>query len=232
LLLDCGFSLKELERRLEHLSLTPDAIDALLLSHEHSDHIRGAGSLCRRHGIPLWATYGTWQGANLGQIQDLHLFHADQASFRIGNIEITPFTIPHDAREPCQFRFHHAGLSLGVLTDAGSITRHVRKHLDDLDGLILEANHDQAMLAQGPYPPQLKRRVASDHGHLSNSQAAEILGILRLDGLQQLIAAHLSETNNSPQRCRETLLGRNPHFETRTTLLEQDSPSPWFTLVD
>lgn len=230
LLLDCGFSLKELELRLAKLGVEPESIDALLLTHEHSDHVRGAGSLCRRYGVSLWASYGTWQGANLGKVENLHLFHADQAAFQVGNIEIDPFTVPHDAREPCQFRFHHAGLSLGVLTDAGSITPHILKQLAGLDGLILEANHDEKMLADGPYPPKLKQRVAGNHGHLNNQQAAEALAALELERLQQLVAAHLSETNNSPALCREALLGRNPALEGRTELLEQDSVSPWFVL--
>lgn len=231
MLLDCGFSLKELELRLKQLEVEPDSLDAIFLTHEHGDHVRGAGSFCRRYKVALWATYGTWQGANLGRIDDLHLFHADQSSIRVGNLDISPFTVPHDAREPCQFSFQYKSLSLGVLTDAGSITPHVLKNLAKLDGLILEANHDETMLAQGPYPPQLKRRVAGNHGHLSNQQAANTLAALELEGLQQLVAAHLSETNNRPELCREALLGRNPELEGRTRLLEQDSVSPWFHLA-
>lgn len=230
-LLDCGFTLKETEHRLGQLGVDPRTLDAIFLSHEHSDHIRSAGSFCRRHKTQLWASYGTWQGANLGQVPDLHLFHADQASIRIKNLDISPFSIPHDAREPCQFRFEYRGLSLGVLTDAGSITPHILKRLSGLDGLILEANHDTELLRQGPYPFQLKQRVASNHGHLSNHQAANALSLLAHEGLQQLLAAHLSETNNRPELCREALLGRNPALEGRTRLLEQDSVSPWFGLV-
>jgi phosphoribosyl 1,2-cyclic phosphodiesterase len=231
LLLDCGFSLKELERRLAAIDVEPESLDALLITHEHADHLRGVAAFQRRYRPALWMSHGTWLGSGLGEVEDLHLFHADQGSFRIGDLSITPFTVPHDAREPCQYRFEYQRLRLGVLTDAGAITSHIQEVLDGVDALILESNHDPRMLAQGPYPPSLKRRVGGSLGHLSNLQAAEFLAQLGLDRLQRLVMAHLSEKNNCPGLARETLLGRFPQLEHKTTTLLQDEVSGWFDII-
>jgi phosphoribosyl 1,2-cyclic phosphodiesterase len=231
-LLDCGFSCREMEQRLAALAVEPDSIDAILLSHEHGDHLRGAAQFGARWRVPLWMSHGTCLGGRLEASSLLHLFHPDQARFRVGNLEITPFTVPHDAREPCQYHFAANGLRLVVLTDLGCVTPHILEVLDGVDGLVLETNHDEQMLIDGPYRWPLKKRVGGDFGHLSNRQAADILVRLERGTLQHLVAAHLSEKNNTPERARETVLERVPDMEARLTLLGQDGASGWFTLAN
>jgi phosphoribosyl 1,2-cyclic phosphodiesterase len=230
-LLDCGFSCREMENRLADLGVDPHSVNAILISHEHSDHLRGASRCSDRWGASLWMSHGTCRGARLADQQFLHLFHPDQASFRIGDLQIKPFTVPHDAREPCQYQFAYAGLKLSVLTDAGCATPHVLEMLDGIDALILETNHDEQMLINGPYHWGLKRRVGGDLGHLSNRQAAEILQQLDRPRLQHLVAAHLSDKNNSPDKAWCTLLDRAGDMEDRSSMLQQDRVSNWFDVL-
>ncbi len=202
LMIDCGFSCKETEKRLQQLEVAPDSIDAILVTHEHSDHISGVARYSRRYGTPVWMTPGTEAVHQGGEVAELNLFNSHR-SFRIGDMDIQPFPVPHDAREPCQFVFSDGQHRLGLLTDTGSITRHMVEALEGVDALILEFNHDPGMLADGPYPPGLKARVGGDFGHLSNRQAADLLGRLDLGRLKLLVAAHLSEKNNHPDLARE-----------------------------
>jgi len=204
LMVDCGFSCKETEKRLQRLDVEPDSIDAILVTHEHSDHIAGVARYSRRFGTPVWMTPGTEAVHQGGEVAELNLFSSHQP-FRIGDIGIQPFPVPHDAREPCQFVFSDGQWRLGLLTDAGSITRHMIEALDSLDAFILEFNHDPDMLEAGPYPPGLKARVGGNFGHLSNGQAADLLGRLDLRRLKLLVAAHLSEKNNCPELARSHL---------------------------
>jgi phosphoribosyl 1,2-cyclic phosphodiesterase len=204
ILVDCGFSLRESEERLQRLGCEAESIDAILVTHEHGDHIRGVGLLARRYGIPVWATRGTVNGSQPGEVPSLNLFDVDQ-TLAIGDLEIQPFPVPHDAREPCQFVFSNGDRRLGLLTDTGSSTPHIHARLSCCDALILECNHDPQMLAEGPYPPSLKQRVGGNWGHLSNGQAAQILSEIDTDGLQYLVAAHLSDKNNTPSLAREAL---------------------------
>lgn len=203
LLVDCGFSLRETERRLQRLDRCAEQISAILVTHEHSDHASGVALLSRRHRIPVWSTAGTRAacGPDLAHAQ----VFSSHESFVLGDLEVHPFPVPHDAREPVQFVFHDGRCRLGQLTDTGTLTPHIEAQLAACDGLLLECNHDRAMLAQGPYPPPLKARVGGDYGHLSNEQAARLLG--RLDGsrLQHVVAAHLSEKNNTPVLARQAL---------------------------
>ncbi len=204
LMIDCGFSCAETEKRLDRLEIEPESIDAILVTHEHSDHIAGVARFSRRFGTEVWMTHGTELMHQGGELAALRCFSSHQ-SFRIGDITVDPFPVPHDAREPCQFVFSRGESRLGLLTDAGSITRHMVEALDGLDALILEFNHDPQMLAEGPYPPSLKARVGGDYGHLSNSQAASLLEKLDLGRLKLLVAAHLSEKNNHPDLAHEHL---------------------------
>jgi phosphoribosyl 1,2-cyclic phosphodiesterase len=135
--------------------------------------------------------------------------------------------VPHDAREPCQFVFESDGRRLGLLTDAGCVTPHMLRMLRDCDALVLEFNHDHELLANGPYPLSVRRRVASDLGHLSNEQAASLLDRLPHGGLSRLCVGHLSESNNDPARVWESIQGVSSSLSERTRLLEQDRPSPW-----
>ncbi|MBD3671715.1 MAG: MBL fold metallo-hydrolase [Gammaproteobacteria bacterium] len=195
LLVDCGFSAREVETRLASLQLTPADIDAILVTHEHGDHVSGVGVLARKHDIPVWMTVGTSLQFNGGTLPSLQHFSGHE-SFAIRDIEIVPYTVPHDAREPCQFVFRNGVHSLALLTDVGNITPHIVEMVDGVDGFLLECNHDLQMLQNGPYPTSLKQRVAGRLGHLSNDQAAELLMRMDHSRLQHLVAMHLSDQNN------------------------------------
>lgn len=198
LLVDNGFSVKETEMRLARLGLVVEQISAILVTHEHGDHIRGVGPLARKYSIPVWTTRGTASHIGLGQLPVVNYIDVHQP-LEVGEIEVQPFPVPHDAREPCQFAFDDGAKRLGVLTDTGSITPHIVDMLSGCDALILECNHDTAMLRNGSYPQSLKARVGGRFGHLSNEQAADLLAQLDTQHLQHLVAAHLSEQNNTPQ---------------------------------
>jgi len=205
-LIDCGFSLAETELRLAAQGQKPEELSAILVTHEHGDHIRGVGVLSRRYGIPVYMTAGTWRGYRREDISALHCISPHEA-FRIGALEIQPVAVPHDTVEPCQFVLASSRSRLGVLTDLGSITAHVQEAYRDCDALVLEFNHDEDLLEQGPYPASVKRRVASDWGHLSNRQAAAFLSQAMQGPLQHLVVAHISETNNSLAHAEAALAG-------------------------
>lgn len=199
LMLDCGFTLKETEIRLERLGKTGHDLDAILVTHEHSDHLKGVGALARKYKKPVYLTAGTYHQGRLGNLPLTQWVNCHQ-SFVIKDIRVQPVPVPHDAREPCQYVFAHAGRKLGVLTDLGSLTPHVEAHYTDLDALVLEFNHDLQMLQEGPYPYQLKQRILSNYGHLSNAQAAQLLVRISCDKLQHLVLSHISQQNNSKDR--------------------------------
>ena len=204
LMLDCGFSLRETEQRLERLGYGAETLTALLLTHEHSDHIRGAGPLARKYDLPVWGTRGTLAHPGLGRLP--HTVPIDvHRALQIKTIQVQPYPVPHDAREPCQFVFSAGEKRLGVLTDVGASTTHIEKVLSGCDALLLECNHDEQMLAQGPYPPSLKQRVGGNFGHLSNRQAADLLARLDNSRLRHLVIAHVSEQNNSSKLARQAL---------------------------
>jgi phosphoribosyl 1,2-cyclic phosphodiesterase len=221
-LVDCGFSCSETEKRLARLSLQPGDLAAILVTHEHSDHIAGVAGLSRRFRLPVWMTAGTEAAHRGGELAEYHCINSHRA-FRIGNLQVQPFPVPHDAREPCQFVFSDGRRRLGLLTDVGSITAHMLQTLDQLDGLILECNHDPAMLAEGPYPAGLKQRVGGPFGHLNNQQAADIIKNISTERLQHLVAAHISEKNNRPELalgCLAEAVG-----ESSSSILAADQPA-------
>ncbi len=198
LLVDCGFSLRQFKLRLQKLELLPENIDAILVTHEHSDHSGGVTRIASTFNIPVWATGGTARSAfdpafNFHNIRGGH-------SISIGDVNILPVTVPHDASEPVQFIFEDrtGGRKLGLLTDTGHITNHIVDAYNDLHGLLLEFNYDEVMLDQGPYPLSIKQRVAGDLGHLSNEQSVSLLRRIKTSQLSCLIAGHISENNNSP----------------------------------
>ncbi|WP_348766759.1 MBL fold metallo-hydrolase [uncultured Salinisphaera sp.] len=204
LLIDCGFSAREMERRLARLELTPSDIDALVITHEHDDHWRGVSRFSRRHEIPVWLTPGT-QAAKATDALAATELYSPHEPFAIGDLELFPYPVPHDAREPAQLIVGNGDKRLGILSDSGYATPHVREMVDACDALVLECNHDPDMLATGPYPASLKRRVAGKLGHLSNQQAAELLTQIDATGLQQLVVAHISESNNRPELAQAAL---------------------------
>jgi phosphoribosyl 1,2-cyclic phosphodiesterase len=204
LMVDCGFSATEAEARLCRLDRAPEDVDAILVTHEHGDHIGGVARFARRHRIPVWMTPGTWDAAPDRDIPELHLFNCHER-FPVGGIEVRPMPVPHDAREPCQFCFSDGARTLAILTDTGHITPHIVSSLAGLDALVVECNHDLEMLMRGPYPAHLKRRVGGDLGHLNNEQAAGLVDNLEADSLQFLIGVHISEVNNTADLARASL---------------------------
>lgn len=194
-LVDCGFSVRETNRRLAGLGWRPEQLTAILVTHEHSDHLGGAVPLARRYGIPLLMTAGTAHAAAIGQRAGVTLIDADR-EFSLGDLGVTAVTVPHDAREPVQFVLRGGRHRLGLLTDLGAITPHVVASYRRCDALVLEANHDVAMLADGPYPPALKQRVAGPWGHLNNGQARELLANIDRCRLHTLVIGHMSQQNN------------------------------------
>lgn len=195
-MIDCGFSVAETEARLARLGRSPADIDALLVTHEHADHIGGVARLARKHRIPVWMTAGTYAGARDRRFAEPSLFSCHSV-FSVGDLEIEPMPVPHDAREPCQFVFSDGRHRLGILTDTGHVTRHVVERLSRCDALVVECNHDVDMLMQGPYPITVKRRVAGDRGHLNNAQAAGLVRAVDRGRLQHLVAVHISDVNNT-----------------------------------
>ncbi|MGN6086381.1 MBL fold metallo-hydrolase [Trinickia sp.] len=206
-LLDCGFSAKELERRLARLQCGIDALDAVLITHEHSDHIGSALTLARKWSLPLYMSWGTAKavGADSADV-DLHVLWGDETA-AIGDLQVLPYTVPHDAREPLQFVFSDGARRLGVLTDVGTSTPHITAMLSGCDALVLECNHDARMLATSRYPQSLKARIGGSHGHLSNDAAAGILQALDRTRLSHVVAAHLSQQNNLPELAQGALAG-------------------------
>ncbi len=202
-MVDCGFSLKETEQRLSRLGVSPEKLSAIFVTHEHSDHISGVGSLARKYNIPVYLTAGTWHSGRIGEVPNVELIPS-HGSFVLGELTISPVAVPHDAREPVQYIFQADGKTLGVLTDLGSITQGVTDHYADCDALVLEANHCPWMLDNGPYPESLKQRVGSDWGHLSNEQTHVFLETLTKP-LKYLVLAHLSEQNNSRNKVQQVL---------------------------
>jgi len=195
-LVDCGFALRETEKRLARLGVDAATLSALLVTHEHGDHVRGVGPLARKYNIPVYLTHGTCKQARIGEVHQLVRINSHDP-FSIMDLQVQPVPVPHDADEPCQFIVGDGAKKLGVLTDLGTITPFVRQSYAALDALVLECNHDVAMLAQGPYPLSLKHRISGDYGHLSNCQAAQLLREIGETKLQHLVISHISEQNNS-----------------------------------
>jgi phosphoribosyl 1,2-cyclic phosphodiesterase len=206
LLLDCGFGINESTARLARLGLHPRDLDAIVVTHEHDDHIGGVARLARKYALPVYLTYGTLTGLNGERAAVVEITLIDSHTpFAVGDIEVRPYPVPHDAREPTQFVFSDGNATLGVLTDAGSSTPHIVAMLSGLAALVLECNHDAGLLANGNYPPSLKHRIASRLGHLANDAAAQLLASLDCSRLQHLIAAHLSQQNNTPELARTAM---------------------------
>ncbi len=231
-LVDCGFQLKEVARRLERLGLTLEDMHAVLVTHEHGDHVGGVCRLARATGVPVYLTHGTAHAARRMGVEAL--VEARQVRwidphtpFELEGLRIEPVAVPHDAREPVQFVFDDGRRRLGVVTDLGHATPHVVRMLSRLDCLVLEANHDPAMLGASDYPWVLKRRIAGPYGHLGNDAAAQLLGAIDHARLSRVVAAHLSRQNNLPELARAALAlawGVTPE---RIDVADQDDGFAW-----
>src|SRR5688572_27728022 len=202
-LADCGFKLSEAVMRLARFGLAPSDLAAVLVTHEHDDHAGGVARFARRHDLPVYLTYGTLVAIGTRRAMMPRVSLIDSHSpFAIGDLEIHPYPVPHDAREPCQFVFSDGERRLGLLTDTGDSTPHIERMLSGIDALVLECNHDLELLMTGPYPPTLKQRISSRYGHLDNATAARLLSGIDCSRLQHFVAAHLSAQNNTPELAR------------------------------
>ena len=228
-MVDCGLALRAVEKRLHGLGRHPRDVDALLVTHEHSDHIQGVARFAARHGTPVWMTPGTASSRAAGKLTRINTFNCHR-ELKIGMIDVQPFPVPHDAREPAQFVFRAGDRKLGILTDTGHITAHIRERLERCDALALECNHDLDALWSGAYPEPLKARVASSLGHLNNAQAAELLDAVGHRELQWVVALHLSEKNNTPDLVYESLANRLDHPSQSLHVATQDEPSAWIEI--
>lgn len=207
-MVDCGFSPREATRRLARLGLTVASLDAILVTHEHGDHIRGVAILSTRARCPVWLSRGSHAMlAASGNAPAAPRFLEGGEAFEVGDLRVTPYPVPHDAREPLHYTFSDGARRFGLLTDAGHVTPHIEAVLSGCDALALECNHDQAMLQAGTYPAALKRRILGPYGHLDNTAAAALLARVGHAGLTHVVAAHLSEHNNTPELARAALAG-------------------------
>ncbi len=234
IIIDAGLSGRELTRRLEHLEVDPTAIDGLVITHEHSDHIKGAGPLSRRFDIPVYINGPTlYKGLKiLGNISRPVRLQTGQ-SINIHDLVIETFTKCHDAADPMGLVLASNGQRLGIVTDLGRSTPVVVDRIKDCRALILEFNHDESMLARGPYPLELKRRIKGPDGHLSNLQAARLLENIAHDDLNVVVLAHISDKNNAPEKALEEAhraLEACGQQGTRVLLSHQDRELPLLDL--
>ncbi len=226
ILVDAGFSARETERRLESRGLSAADLNAIIITHEHGDHVRGVARLARRHRLPVYLTSGSHRGAD--PIRDLpQLSHIRCGGpFRIRTLAIHPFSISHDAGDPCGFTIGGNGSRIGIATDLGHVTNLVTEHLRGCRLLVLEANHDPQMLKDGPYPWFLKQRIRGRTGHLSNEESSRLLAEIRGAGLTQVVLAHLSETNNTPEKALAETSRALDGTPIRLTAASQNAPTP------
>ena len=234
-LVDCGLSLTELEYRMQASGLNLTDLDAVFVTHEHSDHWgRATGALCRQLGIPIWSSRGTLDAmiADAGEtLEGLDWRLArDGVPIAVGEVQVWPFTVPHDAREPLQLCCTDGDRSFGILTDLGHASAHVVRSLQGLHGLLLETNHDSDLLSRSAYPAFLKQRIASDLGHLSNTQSAQLLQSLLHPGLSLVLAAHLSARNNTPELASAALASVIGCVSSDVPVADPVGGSTWFTV--
>jgi phosphoribosyl 1,2-cyclic phosphodiesterase len=230
ILVDNGFNLRQVSRRLQRAGLALEDIDAVVVTHEHSDHAAGVAAFARRARVPVFATAGTAQASGLDRPGRRWQPLAAGRTVGIGALEVLPYAVPHDAADPVQFVFSDGDARFGLLTDIGAATEAVAAALSGLDALMLECNHDPHLLRTGPYPALLKARIAGDRGHLSNLQAAALLESVRHDGLRFVIAAHLSRSNNRPDLARAALAAVLGCADGDVMVADQDDGLSWLSL--
>ncbi len=229
ILIDAGFSARIISQRLFDAGVDPEQISAILVSHEHSDHVKGIAVLARKYHIPVWLTRGSFSRLKDQNIPKVEFIHP-HGSFCIGDAKITPFPIPHDAAEPCQYIISDGVKRFAIATDMGCVTPYVHQQLSGVDALLLEANYDHTMLQNGSYPYSLRTRIDGRYGHLSNDQSAALAARLEHPGLQKLFLGHLSENNNTPQSAFESVANRLQRGGDDVAVLKRAALGDWFAL--
>lgn len=228
ILIDCGFTLKEVEHRLARLGKAAEQISAILVTHEHGDHAAGVMPLARKYQIPVHATKGTSR-ASAWIEDDYHPIDVHE-SFAVNELQITPVAVPHDAKEPSQFVIGNGKKRFGLLTDVGSVTTHMLERYDACDAYFVECNHDTQLLQSGSYPDMLKRRVGGDYGHLNNDQAAAFLKAVVSHNTQHIVIGHLSEKNNTPAHALKAVVGALNCTQNDITIANQQLGFAWRTI--
>lgn len=206
ILIDCGMSGKRLEKSLSEIGIEPNQLDAILVTHEHIDHISGVGVVSRRYNLPVFATAGTHHAMQVGKLCDdnIRIIEPDRP-FEIGAVGINAFCIPHDAADPVGYRLYCGSKKYAVATDIGTMTSEIFDSISGCESIILEANHDIQMLKNGSYPPRLKERILSNTGHMSNILSAKTALALTKRGTKNIMLAHLSDENNTPKLAHDTV---------------------------
>ena len=228
--MDCGLGIKALEKRLAQAQLALTDINAVFITHEHGDHVGCTPTLVRRLKIPVWMSQGTFAAIGSPDLAGMLHLVRDGERIDLGGIELSPFTVPHDAREPLQLTCTDGHTKLGILTDLGHATAHVLSQLSSCNALLLECNHDAQLLEQSSYPAFLKRRVGGLHGHLSNAAAAEIAQAVHHAGLKHLVTAHLSLENNRPELARQAISAALGCRHDEIMVADALQGSPWLVV--
>ena len=241
LLVDVGMSAARIEGQLREIGVDIRDIDAILVTHEHVDHVRGLGVLCRKYGLPVYANEGTWDGILLREsgipLRCVRTFYTGE-DFYIGRINVHPFPIPHDAKEPVGYAFECRGLRCAVATDLGHLSETWLGAISGCQALVLEANHDVEMVGRGPYPAHLKRRILGQKGHLNNEDCAKALVRLVKEGTQAVFLSHLSQDNNLPELAYSTVCsalfdaGYEAGVDVRVSVSRRDRVSDMLVLSD
>jgi len=233
LLIDCGFGLNETVSRLERYGLNPDQLNAIILTHEHEDHIKGAFSFSNKYKIPIYLSYGTLKMCKK-RINDNYNINfniiKDAKPFMINDIEITPIPVPHDAREPFQYKFESNLKSLAIITDLGFITNHIIKTVKEIKALVIEFNHDKNMLIDSDYPQSLKDRVSGMYGHLENMESIKLIKSINYRDVKWIAAAHLSEKNNDENLVKRLISDATQKDNESIKVIDQMNGLDWLSI--
>jgi len=233
LLIDCGFNISEFQKRLKKLEIDPLSVTALLLTHEHNDHSKSIFSIAYKYNLPIYLTHGTFKMCKkkINTNKDnKFIFIKLLEDFKIGKINITPIPVPHDAREPVQFKFEYCHKKIAIISDLGFGNQMLIDQIKKVDALILESNHDDSLLAKSKYPKSLKDRISGKYGHLSNTESAKILDLIDTKNLLWLGASHLSKENNTFDLVKSSWRKVLKNNSIGINIIEQDNVTNWVTI--